>query len=374
MRGFKTAKSLLRKALCSGLAGLSIFAVGFGAFAQGMDVPELLEPVGVVTDTAIARIGEISDIDVYEAFVRPHVEGVAFQVSGTVEQVHVTVGQPVKKGEALITLDQEIQKDRMESLERQIDELRISGDYEARIFELDRSILELELEMLMVRSPDDKDTIASRQMEIEAFDLEWELSRDLRRLEFARLEEELAALESQMVQSVITAPFDGNIMYLADIGVDSYVNAFTEIAFVADNSRIHVESQYIVDSVIKGADRIYALVGGGAYDLEYIPMDSSEMYAKRAAGETIYTSFEILNPDGEIGVEDYALLCMERNRVENALVIPRNALYTEGGSKYVYVMEDGGRVRRDVETGSMAQHLVEIKSGLEEGDVVFVQE
>jgi len=46
----------------------------------------------------------------------------------------------------------------------------------------------------------------------------------------------------------------------------------------------------------------------------------------------------------------------------------------EAGSRHVYVMKDGVRERRDVETGCIAEHAVEIKSGLEEGDVVYVQE
>lgn len=338
------------------------------------EIPELLEPVGVVTDTAKAFIGEISSVNAYEASVTPELEGAAFSVSGVVEKLHVTVGQSVRKGDVLITLDQENQSEKQEDLKRRIEQKQVDGEYRDMLSELDRRILELELEMMMVNTPEDTQAIAQKQMDIEQFDLDAELERELRKLEMTRLREELAAIEEQMVQNVLTAPIDGKVVYIADLATGSYVNAFASLIFIADDSRMYIETEYIGENTLKAAERIWAYVNDDIYELEYIPVEQKELFSKASSGETITTAFNILNPDDQIGMGDYAVVCLESGRMENALLIPRNALYIESSGNYVYLMNDGLRERREIELGRMTQHLVEIKSGLEEGDVVYVQE
>ena len=103
-------------------------------------------------------------------------------------------------------------------------------------------------------------------------------------------------------------------------------------------------------------------------------MDQKELFARTLSGETITTEFEICDAGIEVSVGDYAAVCVQSKLEENVLLIPRNALYIESGSRYVYVMENGGRSYRNVTVGHIAPHLVEIEEGLQEGDVVYVQE
>lgn len=355
---------------------MCVFAIGTGlpAFAQETEIPELMEPVGVITDTAQAYIGKISDIAVYEGTVAPCVEAAAFSVSGIVDRVHVIVGQTVKKGDVLITLDHQSQQEKREALQRQIENARTDGDYEEMLFEIDRAILDLELEMLMTRTPDDADAIAMKKLDIEAFELEAELAREMRGFEIERLRKALAAVEEQMGQNVLTAPIDGTVMYIGDITAGSYVNAFAKIVYIADDERMRIETDYIMENTIRGKNRIYAHVGSNEYAIEYVPMDQKEMFAKVNAGETLISVFEIRDADEQISMGDFALVCLENEGAEDALLIPRNALYTETGGRYVYLMKNGARVRTDVEVGQMAEHVVEITAGLVEGDVVYVQE
>ena len=56
------------------------------------------------------------------------------------------------------------------------------------------------------------------------------------------------------------------------------------------------------------------------------------------------------------------------------MYLPDVAVLTDAGGSYVYREQDGNRERVSVEVGSKDGLHVEIVSGLEEGDVVYVQE
>ena len=59
-------------------------------------------------------------------------------------------------------------------------------------------------------------------------------------------------------------------------------------------------------------------------------------------------------------------------REQNVLVIPRSALFTDGTKQYVYLKEFGGVTIRNVECGNQSEKFVVIKSGLKEGDKIFM--
>ena len=172
------------RALCACALAL---LTGCGALGQEVSVPELLEPVGVKMDTATAYIGEISDLTYYEASVNPYVEGLSFSVEGVVERVDVILGQQVRAGDVLITLDQDSQNEKLESLRRQIENIEINADFADEIAQIDRRILELELEALMAEDAGNADAIALKKLDIEAFDLDVALEKELRQLELAGL-------------------------------------------------------------------------------------------------------------------------------------------------------------------------------------------
>jgi multidrug efflux pump subunit AcrA (membrane-fusion protein) len=58
---------------------------------------------------------------------------------------------------------------------------------------------------------------------------------------------------------------------------------------------------------------------------------------------------------------------------QNVLAVPNRAVRTQGRTRYVEVLVDGGRTeRRDVQTGLSNDQLTEIVSGLKEGERVVI--
>ena len=67
-----------------------------------------------------------------------------------------------------------------------------------------------------------------------------------------------------------------------------------------------------------------------------------------------------------------AKLEIEVDRLEDVLHVPLHATFVENGEYFSFVWADGGVHRREVEIGSNNDHFVEIRSGLEEGDLVLL--
>ena len=60
------------------------------------------------------------------------------------------------------------------------------------------------------------------------------------------------------------------------------------------------------------------------------------------------------------------------SREQNVLVIPRQALFTDGARQFVYLKEFGGVKVRDVECGNQSAKFVVVNKGLEEGDKIYL--
>lgn len=61
-------------------------------------------------------------------------------------------------------------------------------------------------------------------------------------------------------------------------------------------------------------------------------------------------------------------------QLTNALLVPQHAVYHDTESSYVYVIEDGVLVRRNVELGHQSPTLVEVVGGLNKGESVSLVE
>ena len=59
--------------------------------------------------------------------------------------------------------------------------------------------------------------------------------------------------------------------------------------------------------------------------------------------------------------------------LSNVIAVPITAVFTEDGTEYVFVVEDGKAYHREIETGDRTEEWVEVVSGLDEGERVVVE-
>lgn len=336
------------------------------------EVPQLLEPVGVTLATAEVYKGDLSKLTVYDGAITPRVEPVGFTVDGEISQVWVTVGQQVKQGQILIELNQDRQTERCAQLEDQIAALETEMEYDDALAQIDLRILQLELEQLGAQLPRDDQAIALKKLDIEQFELDLSLATELAQLRLTRMRNELEQLRSEAEKAVITAPCDGTVMFLADVHRGDYASAYSTLVYIADESQLTIESSYISSAYLTSAEEIYALVGDSRVEIEAIPMDQTEYVSLTLAGESVPSRFAILSEDVELSAGQYAAVCLAGKTTKDALLIPTNALYSGVSGRYVYVVENGQRIHREVKLGATTGWKTQVVEGLEEGELVYV--
>ena len=75
----------------------------------------------------------------------------------------------------------------------------------------------------------------------------------------------------------------------------------------------------------------------------------------------------------EIQKGDSTTIYLILEKRENALVIPRSQVQRYLGREYVYLLEDGVRIERNIETGLQNATEIEVAAGLEEGELVVLR-
>lgn len=336
------------------------------------DAPQLLDPVGVKMDTAVAYIGDIQQIEVYDASVAPRIEELYFEIEGVIQNVYVSVGQMVNAGDPLLSLDQDDILEELKLVQEDLAFRTADAAYADALADVDLRIHQAQLEQLMLTSSDDAQAIALKKLDIEQFRLDTQLAQDLRRMELARLQQRVDELLSLVHDGTLYAPFSGRIMHAASITTGSRVTAYSPLLFLADDAKLSIRSEFITSTTLAAAKEIYALIGSEKYSLTHVPTEDEDYVSKILSGETLTSEFSFDAPDDTLHPGMYAALCIVTRSARDVLLIPSNALYHDASGRYVYTLENGSRVRRAVKVGITTDWLVQILDGLEEGAVVYV--
>lgn len=87
---------------------------------------------------------------------------------------------------------------------------------------------------------------------------------------------------------------------------------------------------------------------------------------------SVGVQIHIENPDDNIYMGLDAKVEIHTGKAENALLIPVEALNADKNGDFVYVVENGIAVRKDIVTGISSSEYIEVKEGLKETDLVIL--
>lgn len=341
--------------------------------ADEQNVPELLEPVDVKMDMARAQMGEIYQVATYNGEVVPYTEELHFLVDGNLEDIYVTVGDMVQEGQVLAALSEERTAEQAEELEEEIEHLVRQGEFSDRLAGVDIEIAREELQHLHDLGEFGY-TSRVKELELQELELALEQVRELRNLELQHKQNTLKTLKDKLGKNEIKAPYAGRIVYIANVKNGDAIQGYAPVLYIADESRLSLSTEYISESTIEYADKVYARIMDREYDISYVPMDTAELVKLALTGAEMKARFSINTEDDTLVAGQFAVIMVYSAYRENVLVIPINALYRDGSGQYVYKQVDGARVRCDVKTGMVTDTKAEIVEGLAEGDWVYVKD
>lgn len=361
----KKITGLLLAACCAMMLG--------GCGENEFTAPELMEPVGVKLDTATVERGEIYNLSVFNGAVVPYVEGLSFESDGTLKQMAVSLGDKVTKGAVLAVLNKDKETQRLEDLEEEIASLQKNGQFTDKQALCGIEIAKEELAELKENGASQEE-IALKALEVEKLTAALTQTQQLRDVEVKQKQREADTLRKETQNNKILAPYNGTVVHIADVSAGMSVKGYDPVLYLADDSRLSISAKYIQESELAGADRLYAQIGHKEYALEYLPYDSDDFIQMALSGVEMKSKFAFSAPDGGVESGQYAAVMLQRAYEANAITIPVNALYSSGGSHYVYVMENEQKVRRKITVGLITESKVQVTEGLQEGEQVYVKD
>jgi RND family efflux transporter MFP subunit len=89
-----------------------------------------------------------------------------------------------------------------------------------------------------------------------------------------------------------------------------------------------------------------------------------------ATARTLTVEAEVPNPGGLLKPGQFATVRITQSKPENAVMIPASAVKTEGDINKVFVVKDGAAREHIVQLGLLENGLIQIKSGVAEGDAI----
>lgn len=202
-------------------------------------------------------------------------------------------------------------------------------------------------------------------------------------LEQAR--EALALAQANLAAATFVAPFDGVVFFnpVGTPGADGQTPKATAGAAIAPQAApftvVDLDGALFTAEVDEAdIDRVEAGMNAEVR-LDAFPADTftSRVLEVRSAAQLTATGGTVFPVDISLDAEGKNVLIGMKGDAEiavssigAALIIPVEALFDQGGTSYVYVVEDGVLKKTDITTGAITETTVQVLSGLEAGQVV----
>lgn len=313
--------------------------------------------------TTVSRKDIVSTADIRVTYSQYNGEDLSFPVSGKlVSKVYVKDGDSVTKGTLLAELSGGSREDEIERLEYQI----ARNKYLLEQIDTDEyyEISRRWLNKIYGKGWDETGSIESYQQSNE-------YQREDYRDAIALDEQQLNQIRLEVKQSKLVAGITGTVSIVKD-RLEGSTSVRDEVVIrVKDNSERFFASLDMTDSeyVQDGVQLDMVVVGGpgkGTYRVEPYNMEN---WTDRMFFTIVEGGEGIVFNTGDTGT--LSIVLEEKN---NVLSLPAEAVHNADDKWYVYVInETGDREVKWIETGLRGSGIVEITSGLEEGEKVILK-
>ena len=194
----------------------------------------------------------------------------------------------------------------------------------------------------------------------------------------AKAELDLSDLLAQITDTLITAPFDGEVVAV-NTAAGKAVEGFKPVLVVADPAELEVTVDLSDDEMRRLSEGQAVTAVPVEYPGQELPGSVRSLPYPYGSGgsatglEEDDRATHLAVEFGSVAVEpgDLVRVTVVLERKEDVLWLPPPAIRTFEGRQFVVVQEGAGQRRVDVTLGIESEERVEIMAGLEEGQVVI---
>lgn len=282
---------------------------------------------------------------------------VGAQMSGIVEELNVTVGSKIKRGDVIARIDSR-------ALEARRDQAL------AQVSILEQEVRRAEVELQRAQQLDIENLVARTDVEDRTLDLAdaWV------RVEKAR--RDVAVVETDLSYALIRAPISGTVASVTTQEGETVATSFTTPTFVTIIEDGAIELVAMVDETdIGNVDDGNPVL----FTVEAYPSIEFEGEVKQIApkGSLIsgVVNFEVMidiNSPASVLKPDMTANVSIRTAEREALVVPSAAIQRDGFERFVLVDQDGELMRRTVTVGTRDAGVTEIRQGIGPDDRVAI--
>ena len=348
-----------------------LLALGFAGYRQVVPPPAPKPPpTGIVTRADVSQV--VQAAGVLQAQTRVDVGA---QVSGQIKALHVQLGQRVRKGDLLVSLDPELAQADVTQAEAALAQQRAL--LEARQVDIAAARREVERQKRLSAAG----ATAAQELE-RATDELAKLEADAKGqgATLQRLQAELTRTQLRLSYTRITAPMDGVVVSLpVQVGQTVIAIQITPVMLtLADLDTITVRTRVPeadIQSIRVGQVARFSTLAGEARRYEG-KVRVIQPIPERAGSAVFYNVlFEVDNRDRRLYSDMTVQVDIETGRVRDVPTVPMVALGerdAEGRYRVIVLDDEGRRSVRQVRTGLQDGSRVEVLEGLKLGEKVLL--
>lgn len=294
------------------------------------------EPIPV--EAAYAKSGDIlRRVNVHGILSAIQSVTLRSQVGGKIEKIFFEEGARVKAGDPLYKIEDSMYKAKVKEMEARLLEAR--GSHERAVKLLEKKF----------GTPQERDkTLAAMK------------------IAEANLEEAKIHLEN----TTLKAPFEG-VMGLSKVSVGALVSESIELANLVDLDPINVDFHIPESNLpfVHEGDVVDVTIE----DYDILPIEATiKAIAPEIEETTIQVSIRAQMPNTDLAYRpnEFARVVVLAGKIENAVLIPVEAIKWEGEDEYVMLVVDNIAVRSTISTGMRDGDDVEIIHGVKLKDLI----
>lgn len=289
-------------------------------------------------------------------------EQLKFDVDGLrFEEVHVSKGDSVQKGQLLMELEQSDLAQQSADAAAQCESLRLQVAQAEEKMELSRDEYALQLAYMT-----DEEREKAEPMEEHLLSQTRSLEKLKNQLTIAR--ENAQRVENEISKRQLRAGIDGVVTLVRSIAPSDVSSRHQVMVTISDteSSMFLIETTY-TDLYEVGMElTVYS--NGNAYPCRVISPEEAGAHGM----DEIYLRSDVPTADLADGDSGYLMLVTER--YDDVLYVEKNAVMSMNGEHYVYIQDENGfRSIHPVQIGESLDGYIEIVSGLKEGDQIILK-